>query len=33
MIQKTVGNALRSFYVYAAVMPYKPRGGVFTFPI
>ena len=33
MIQKTVGNALRSFYVYAAVRPYKPRGGVFTFPI
>lgn len=29
MIQKTAGNALRSFCVYAAVRPYKPRSGVF----
>lgn len=29
MIQKTAGNALRSFCVYAAVRPYKPHSGVF----
>ena len=31
MIQKTAGNARRSFCVYAAVRPYKPRGGVLRF--